>query len=50
MDYFSNRQTAAQQLERLAMTEPALLACMHGASYRGNGANVLRELARTIRT
>ena len=49
MDYFSNRQTAAQQLERLAMTEPALLACMHGASYRGDGAVVLRELARTIR-
>jgi len=48
MDYYANRRDAPAQLERLAATEPALLACMHGASYRGNGAAVLRELARTI--
>jgi flavorubredoxin len=41
-------QNARQLLERLAATEPALLACMHGASYRGNGALLLRELGNAL--
>jgi flavorubredoxin len=48
MDYYSNPHGAATLLERLASNEPALLACMHGASYRGNGAAALRELASTL--
>jgi flavorubredoxin len=48
MDYFSNLSTAATQIERLAGTEPALLACMHGASYRGDGATLLRQLAAVL--
>ncbi|MGE0400606.1 MAG: MBL fold metallo-hydrolase [Kofleriaceae bacterium] len=48
MNYYSNPRGAAALLERLASTEPALLACMHGASYRGDGAAVLRELASTL--
>jgi len=48
MDYYANTATAAVQIERLATTEPALLACMHGASYRGNGAAALRELAAAL--
>ena len=48
MDYFSNPRAAPAQIEQLAATEPALLACMHGASYRGNGAAALRELAKTL--
>ena len=31
-------------IEKLANTEPALLACMHGASFRGDGAALLRQL------
>jgi len=49
MDYFSNPATAAVQIEALATLEPTLLACMHGASYRGDGAAALRELASTLR-
>lgn len=48
MDYYSNPRAAAAQIERLAATEPALLACMHGAAYRGDGAAALRELAATL--
>lgn len=48
MDYYSNPRAAAAMLERFAMMEPALLACMHGASYRGDGAVALRELASTL--
>ena len=32
-------------LERLAALSPATLAVMHGASYRGDGARALKELA-----
>ena len=48
MDYFSNPRSASAQIEQLASTEPALLACMHGASYRGNGAAALSDLAKTL--
>jgi flavorubredoxin len=48
MDYFSNPLAAGSQIERLARTEPALLACMHGASYRGDGSTALRELAAVL--
>ncbi|MBA3452867.1 MAG: MBL fold metallo-hydrolase [Deltaproteobacteria bacterium] len=48
MDYFANPTAAAARIDQLAATEPALLACMHGASYRGNGAAALRELATTL--
>src|SRR5450432_3934584 len=48
MDYYSNPRAAAAHVERLAATEPALLACMHGTSYRGDGASELRALARVL--
>lgn len=35
-------------LEKLARTEPATLALMHGSSYRGDGARQLRELATAL--
>jgi len=50
MDYYSNPQTAAGVIGRLASTEPALLACMHGAAYRGDGAAALRALAHTMKS
>jgi flavorubredoxin len=49
MEYYSNPAHAATVIERLAASEPALLATMHGAAYRGQGAAVLRELAATLR-
>jgi flavorubredoxin len=48
LDYFSHSKHAPAQLERLAQTQPALLACMHGAAWRGDGAALLRELAGSI--
>jgi flavorubredoxin len=37
MDYFSHSTNAPSLLERLAMTEPTTLACMHGSVWRGDG-------------
>jgi hypothetical protein len=37
-------------LEKLASTVPATLALMHGSSYRGQGARVLRDLAVALGT
>jgi flavorubredoxin len=48
MDYYSNPGAAGPQIERLARLEPGLLACMHGASYRGDGGGVLRQLAAVL--
>jgi flavorubredoxin len=48
LDYFSHSKHAPAQLERLAQTQPKLLACMHGAAWRGDGAALLRALARSI--
>ena len=46
--YFSNPAGAGPLLEHLAASEPALLACMHGSSYRGDGGTLLRQLARAL--
>ncbi len=35
-------------LERLAATQPELLACMHGSAWRGDGAALLRALADAV--
>jgi flavorubredoxin len=48
MEYYSNPRAAGALIERLAATEPELLACMHGSSYRGNGAAALRALAKAL--
>jgi hypothetical protein len=45
MDYFSHSRDAGALLEKLAMTRPATLACMHGSAWRGDGAAMLRALA-----
>lgn len=41
-------RNAGELVDKLAATEPALLACMHGASYRGEGGALLRRLARVL--
>lgn len=35
-------------LEKLAATEPLLLACMHGSSFRGKGADVLHAFGDAL--
>jgi hypothetical protein len=35
-------------LEKLAAAKPTTLACMHGSAWRGDGAALLRELAKAV--
>jgi flavorubredoxin len=48
LDYFSHSKRAGGILERLAATEPSTLAVMHGSAWRGDGAALLRALARSL--
>jgi flavorubredoxin len=48
MDYFAHGKDTRPLFEKLAATNPATLACMHGASWRGDGAALLRELSARI--
>lgn len=48
MDYYAHGPATGPTLERLAALRPEVLACMHGASFRGDGARLLRELAARL--
>jgi flavorubredoxin len=48
MDAYSHSSRAGDSLERMAQLAPATLACMHGSSYRGDGARLLRALAGAL--
>lgn len=48
MDYFAHCPQTGVLLERLAVGAPKTLACMHGSAWHGDGAALLRELARTL--
>lgn len=48
MDYFSHTRDADALIEKLAMTQPTTLACMHGSAWRGDGAAMLRALAAEL--
>jgi flavorubredoxin len=48
LDYFSHSRNSRALVERLAATEPSVLACMHGSAWRGDGAALLRELAAIL--
>jgi flavorubredoxin len=50
MDYYAHARDTTAILEKLAGAGPEMLACMHGSSYRGDGAALLRELAGVIET
>ena len=50
MDYYAHGPATAATLERLAREAPQTLACMHGSAWRGNGAALLRELAKSLST
>jgi flavorubredoxin len=50
LDYYSHTKHGPAMLERLAATEPQRLACMHGSAWEGDGARVLRDLARALTT
>jgi flavorubredoxin len=48
MDYYAHAPQTAATLERLAREQPRVLACMHGSAWRGDGAALLRALARSL--
>jgi flavorubredoxin len=48
MDYFSHAPDTAGVLGRLADQSPTTLACMHGSAWRGDGAALLREYAKSL--
>jgi flavorubredoxin len=48
MDYYAHAPQTGATLERLAREEPQVLACMHGSAWRGDGASLLRALARSL--
>ena len=45
MDYFSQTRLVEELAEKLAITSPEILACMHGSAWKGDGAVLLRQLA-----
>lgn len=47
---FAIEQNTGALLEKLARTEPGTLALMHGSSFRGDGAKVLRDLAKALQS
>ncbi len=48
MDYYAHGRDTGALFAKLAATEPTTLACMHGASWTGDGSALLGELALTL--
>jgi flavorubredoxin len=48
MDYYAHSPDTTAILERLAGEQPKVLACMHGSAWRGDGAALLRSLAKSL--
>jgi flavorubredoxin len=48
LDYYSHTDQVDALTEKLASTSPGLLACMHGASWQGDGGTLLRSLGKTL--
>jgi len=48
MDYYAHSPDTGRILDRLAATAPTTLACMHGSSWSGDGATLLRALASRL--
>jgi flavorubredoxin len=48
MDYYAHAPDTTAMLARLAADRPAVLACMHGSAWRGEGAALLHDLAQSL--
>jgi flavorubredoxin len=48
MDYYAHSKNAGPLFAKLAAFEPQTLACMHGSAWQGDGAALIRELARAV--
>ncbi len=50
LDYYSHTGNVHQLMEKLAINAPEVLACMHGAAWKGDGCSLLRQLANRLAT
>ncbi len=48
MDYFSHAPQTGATITRLAQQNPRTLACMHGSAWRGDGGELLQQLAAVL--
>ncbi len=48
LDYYAHAPWTGATIEKLATIEPRTLACMHGATWCGDGAKLLRALADAL--
>ena len=48
MDYYAHAPNTGSVLERLGSLNPAILACMHGSAWRGDGAVMLDRLSKAL--
>lgn len=48
MDYYAHAPHTGAVLHRLADQQPRTLACMHGSAWRGDGGELLRQLAKSL--
>jgi flavorubredoxin len=48
MDYYSHTKNGPVLLEKLAAKNPETLACMHGAAWRGDGAELIRRWSKRL--
>jgi len=48
LDYYSHTCNVHQLMEKLAINAPEVLACMHGAAWKGDGGALLRQLANRL--
>jgi len=48
MDYYSHTSNGRALLEKLAAADPTTLACMHGSTWKGDGAKLLRALGDAL--
>jgi flavorubredoxin len=48
LDYFSHTKHVGTLIEKLAATDPRVLACMHGSAWRGDGGRLLRALGDSL--
>ncbi|MHA1567132.1 MAG: FprA family A-type flavoprotein [Alphaproteobacteria bacterium] len=48
LDYYSHTRNCVALMDKLAGLEPKILACMHGAAWRGDGAALLRALGQRL--
>jgi hypothetical protein len=48
MDYYAHGPNTVAILQKLAVLQPKILACMHGSAWRGDGSALLTRLALAI--